>query len=81
MILIWKIKRILRALTFYAYTGFICGIPFYSIRNAYIRKILKISLGKDVAVLMGVTLIGSKISIGDRSVINNRVTIDGRFGV
>lgn len=79
--LIWKIKRILRALTFYVNSLCVSRIPIYSIRHIYLRKILGVQLGKGVSVLMGVRIVGSNIEIGDRTVINSNVSLDGRYSI
>lgn len=55
-------------------------IPFHFFRNFFIRITIH-SLGKDTSVLMGVEFRnGKNISIGNNSIINKKVLLDGRGG-
>lgn len=76
-----KTKRFLAALTFYVYNNFISNIPSYTLRNFYLRTILRIKLGRSTAVHMGCFFTGRHIEIGNHSVINRNCFLDGRIGI
>ena len=50
----------------------------YIIRHIFIRKVLRVQLGSESSVAMGVFFAGKRISIGSNSVINRGVYLDGR---
>jgi acetyltransferase-like isoleucine patch superfamily enzyme len=50
----------------------------YFIRHIFVRRILKIGLGSESSIAMGVFLTGNKITIGSNTVINRGVYLDGR---
>ena len=72
------VKAFLAATAFYLYNAFLTHIPSYALRGFYLRRILRIRMGRGVAVHMGCFITGRDISIGDHSVINRRVHLDGR---
>lgn len=64
----------------YVFREWIMFIPFHWIRNFFIRNTIY-SLGKNTSFLMGVEFRnGKNISIGNNSIINKRVLLDGRGG-
>ncbi len=71
-------RNLLIAGTFYLYNHFIGKFPIYWVRHAYIRRILRIRLGKDAAIHMGCFFTGKDTIIGDRTVINRGCHLDGR---
>jgi maltose O-acetyltransferase len=76
-----KTKIVVKAVLFYLYNSCITNMPFYCIRHFYLRKILKIKIGKDTAIHMGCFFTGKNITIGNNSVINRNCRIDGRSGI
>jgi maltose O-acetyltransferase len=77
-----KMGRIFfRSLAFYLYNSFITHVPLYCIRHLYLRKILRIKIGKGSAVHMGCFFAGRIVTIGNNTVINRGCYIDGRGGV
>src|SRR6266498_4023205 len=64
----------------YIFRRFIMYIPFHVIRLFFIRRTLK-SVGTNTNFLMGVEFRkGKNISIGNNSIINKNVLLDGRGG-
>jgi len=64
----------------YLFREWIMYIPFHAFRIFFIRKTIN-SLGKNSSFLMGVEFRkGKNISIGNNSIINKRVLLDGRGG-
>ncbi|RFM26667.1 glycosyltransferase [Deminuibacter soli] len=53
-------------------------VPFYSLRHFYYRRILKIKLGQNSSIHLGVQVFGRQISIGSNTTINRKVHLDGR---
>lgn len=74
-------RRPLIASLFYLYNNFITHIPIYTIRHFYLRKVLKIKIGKNTSIHMGCFFTGNKIIIGNNCVINRRNYFDGRYGI
>ena len=67
-----------RATAFYIGNRFVAkNFPYY-IRHTYVRKILKIHLGIDSSIAMGVFITGNNIRIGNNTVINRFTYLDGR---
>jgi acetyltransferase-like isoleucine patch superfamily enzyme len=56
---------------------FINHMP-YVLKNAYLRKILHIKIGKQTSIARSVFVTGNKIEIGSNSVVNRQVYLDGR---
>lgn len=71
-------KAFLAATAFYVYNAFLSHVPSYRLRSFYLRRILGIRLGRGVAIHMGCFITGRNISIGDHTVVNRRVHLDGR---
>jgi maltose O-acetyltransferase len=64
----------------YIFRRFIMYIPFHTVRLFFIRRTLK-SVGKGTNFLIGVQFKkGKNISVGNNSVINEKVLLDGRGG-
>jgi acetyltransferase-like isoleucine patch superfamily enzyme len=66
------------SLKYYFFNSFITFWPFYGMRNFYLKKILKISIGKETSVQMGCFFSGNKIKVGSNSVIGRDCHLDGR---
>lgn len=79
--MIKRTRRIVRAFTFYFYNNWISNFPSYNIRCAYLRKVLKIKIGKETAIHMGCFFTGKNITIGNNTVINRNCYLDGRFSL
>ena len=64
----------------YLLREWIMYVPLYSFRTFFIRKTIH-SLGENTSILMGVEFRkGKNISIGNNSIINKKVLLDGRGG-
>lgn len=78
-------KRLLRY-PFYFIINFVPNhiinkIPFYIIRHAYYRNILKIKIGKGSSIHLNTFINRNNITIGNNSAINRRCYLDGRGGL
>lgn len=73
-----KVRKFLRAFKFYLYNDWLTHFPSYTIRHFYLRKILRITIGKNTAVHMGCFFTGNNIFIGNNTVINRNCYFDGR---
>ena len=71
-------RRYLIALVYFIGNRFIMKWFPYNIRHLFIRKILRIQMGSESSVAMGVFFAGKRISIGSNTVINRGVYLDGR---
>ncbi len=76
-----KIKLFFKACAFYCYNNFITNAPFYWIRHWYLRRVLKIKIGRGSSIHMGCFITGNNITIGNCSVINRNTYLDGRGGL
>ena len=79
------VKYILRY-PFYFFINYIPNhiinrIPFYSIRHAYYRFVLKIKLGLGSSIHMNTFINRNNIIIGKNTSINRRCYLDGRGGI
>jgi acetyltransferase-like isoleucine patch superfamily enzyme len=72
------LKAFLAAAAFYLYNSFITHVPLYWLRRWYLTGILRLRIGRGVAVHMGCFIAGRHISIGDHTVINRGTYLDGR---
>jgi acetyltransferase-like isoleucine patch superfamily enzyme len=73
-------KRTIKSLLYYIFNIFIMNVPFHFIRDFFIKIILS-NYGKGSTLLMNVEIRkGQNISIGDNSIVNARVLLDGRGG-
>jgi acetyltransferase-like isoleucine patch superfamily enzyme len=80
--MIGGLKHFLHQLRMYIWNHWITQIPFYCIRHAYFVYVCGGRLGKQSSLLLGVNLKGPKrIYIGDNTVINSGVLLDGRGGL
>jgi acetyltransferase-like isoleucine patch superfamily enzyme len=72
-----------KALLIYIANAWIMKIPNHSFRLFYLKRIIGFKIGKESSVNYGVFFSGSEngthISIGDNTVINRFVYLDGRF--
>jgi acetyltransferase-like isoleucine patch superfamily enzyme len=77
-----RVKILIYQLTIYLWNHWFTNIPFYAVRHAYFRVILRARLGRDSSLLMGVMVKAPQnIVIGDHCVINSNVLLDGRGGL
>lgn len=74
-------KAFLAGAAFYGYNTFVSHLPGYGFRKLYLTSVLRIKIGKGVAIHMGCFITGRNISIGDRTVINRKCHLDGRVGL
>ena len=74
-------RPFLSACLFFMYTSLIGKFPSYNLRHAYLRRVLRLVIGKGGAIHMGCFITGRKISIGARVVVNRRCYLDGRGGL
>lgn len=77
---IYHIKRIMLAFKFYFYNSFLTNFPNHKLRILYLRKILKIKIGKSTSINMGCFFAGNNIEIGNNTVVNRNTYFDGRVG-
>lgn len=71
-------KRYLKSLIYFIGNRIVINWFPYFIRHMFIRKILKIRMGSESSIAMGVFITGNKITIGSNTVINRGVYLDGR---
>jgi acetyltransferase-like isoleucine patch superfamily enzyme len=72
------LRNYLKALIFFLGNRIIMTWLPYFIRHMFIRKILRIRMGSESSIAMGVFITGNKITIGSNTVINRGVYLDGR---
>lgn len=76
---------VLMGLKYYLGNNFFARFPNEWIRSVYLRKVMRVSLGKDTHVSMRVFITGyparANIAIGDNCVINRDSYLDGRVGI
>lgn len=72
------VRKITTAILFYFYNSFITNVPAYSVRHFFLRRMLRIPIGKNSAIHMGCFFSGRKVIIGSNTVINRNCFIDGR---
>lgn len=85
----WLLRRrffyMLMGFKYYFGNNVIARFPIESIRDVYLRRVLKVAVGRDTHVSMRWFVTGypvrAHISIGDNCVINREVYLDGRVGV
>ncbi len=65
-------------LTQYLTNNIIAYIPFYCVRHFYYRRICGIKIGKYASIHLRTFITGTKISIGENSVIGRSCYLDGR---
>ena len=71
-------KKYFSALAFHIYNSHIANFPCFFVRHFYLKKILKIKIGRDSSIGMGCFISGRHITIGENTVINRRCLLDGR---
>ena len=71
-------NNFIAAFKFYFYNTFISNVPSYKIRHVYLKKTLKIQLGKSTSIGMGCFFAGNQIIIGNNTVVNRKCYFDGR---
>lgn len=69
------------ALCEWVYNDYLTHFPSYRIRHAYLRNILRFSIGKGASIHMGCFFTGRFITIGEGTVINRNCRLDGRGGL
>lgn len=74
------ILSFLRGFKFYVLNHFVLHIPSVLIRTLLYRYIFKFNISKKAAIHINVKFFGKKVTVGDWSVINSEVLIDGRGG-
>jgi acetyltransferase-like isoleucine patch superfamily enzyme len=74
-------KRYLLALFFFIYNGILSHFPGYAIRLFYLRKILRYSFGKGSSVHMGCFFTGSKLNVGNNTILNRNGYYDCRLAL
>lgn len=76
---------VLMGLKYYLGNNFFAHFPNEWVRSTYLRKVLRVSIGKDTHVSMRVFVTGypvhANIRIGDNCVINRESYLDGRVGI
>jgi len=78
-ILLWAYTAWL-GFSYYIFRYWIMAIPLYTLRHFFIRRTVS-RFGKHSSCLMHIDIRnGKNISIGDNTVINSRVLLDGRGG-
>lgn len=73
-----NVELIISAIKFYFWNNVFSFCPIFFIRLFYLKKVLKIKIGKNSYLGMGVYIVGNKIEIGDNSVVNRFTYLDGR---
>jgi len=68
----------LKAFAFYLGNHLFINTTPYSVRHWYLRRILGIVIGKESSIARNVFITGNRITIGENSVINRGVYLDGR---
>lgn len=74
-------KNLIVATAFYLYNNFITKIPIYTLRLLFLKRVLKMKIGKNTAVHMHNFFTQRNITIGHNSVINRKCYLDGRVGI
>ena len=75
------VVSVILAFVYYFFNHVVTRIPLYSVRHAYLRRILRMRIGEGSSVHMGCFMTGRNISIGRNSVINRNCYLDGRVGI
>jgi len=75
-----RISRVLNSFYYYLVREWLMFVPFHAFRLIFIKPLLG-HVGKNTNFLMGLEIReGKNISIGDNSVVNKNVLLDGRGG-
>jgi maltose O-acetyltransferase len=75
-----RYKAFVWALKYYFYNSYLTNFPSYKVRTAFLRRVLKIKIGKKTAIHMGCFFDGNHIQIGNNTVIARNCYLDGRAG-
>lgn len=77
--------RIYKGFCYFLANGLFMKQPSYWLRHLFLKKCLNMSIGKDSSIHYGCFIaggeFGANISIGNNSVINRFVYLDGRFNL
>ena len=76
-----KMKALTKGMIFGFYNSVITYFPSFTIRHFYLRKIIRVTIGKCSSVGIGCFITGRNISIGNNCVINRFCLLDGRAGI
>jgi acetyltransferase-like isoleucine patch superfamily enzyme len=76
-----KVRLFLVAFCEWVYNAGLTHVPSYALRHAYLRHVLRFSIGPKASIHMGCFFTGRQISIGGGSVINRNCRLDGRGGL
>jgi len=76
-----KLYKFLSACVLYFYNSFLTHVPFYSVRQGFLRHIFGIPIGTRTSVHMGCYIAGKNITIGNHTAINRNCYLDGRVGI
>jgi acetyltransferase-like isoleucine patch superfamily enzyme len=76
-----RVYKFLVATVFYFYNALVTHIPFYGLRHAYLRVLLRVRVGPGTAIHMRCFVTGNRITIGNHTVLNRRCYLDGRGGL
>jgi acetyltransferase-like isoleucine patch superfamily enzyme len=69
------------AVAYYFFNHCVGRAPGYRAKAFFLRRVLRLKIGRDVAVHMNCFVTGRNISIGDRTVLNRGCYLDGRGGL
>jgi acetyltransferase-like isoleucine patch superfamily enzyme len=75
------VKRFLKALQFAAYSWPIGVLPSYTLRNWYLRRVLRYKIDPTASIHAGCFVSGFRLNIGPHSVINRHCRLDAREGI
>lgn len=74
-------SRYIPAVKFYIANHFFMKIPSYRLRHWFLKRACQMRIGQGTSIHMGCFITGTHIEIGEHSVINRGVYLDGRAGV
>lgn len=77
--------RCYKGFLYYIANNFFMNIPFYAVKHRFLKKFLKIKIGNNSSIgyrcFISGNEAGALIEIGDNSVINRDVYLDGRVSL
>lgn len=76
-----RIKEVISALSFFVANHVVMKYLPYSFRHSFLRRVLGLKIGVDSTFCFGVFVSGSKIQVGNNTVVNRNVYLDGRGGL
>ncbi len=65
----------------YLLNEFVTHIPFHAVRQAYMKYVCRIKIGKDSSLNLHTRIIARKLKIGEKTVINRNCLLDSRSGI